>query len=241
MVSIYSSTIRKSQEDKKPIIKSIKYYNDSNLKILLFLVLGMGVGCIIAAICVHIVMIVKFKGGNVPSCAPQLQPPDPESMIWSDKNIAYWSTIDPIPPSDPNDKVASQSYEEAMFLKQEAIMRGMKCVPKKGVFRVEDLLEEDEEKKNELLDVLVPYQKVVLERCLPQSSYCGEVYGAKCKPTKEVKQGSKRIAVVIKNGTHDGEEAIVTFYVEEHVHCSCQCSCNYKDYDDEEEEKKKKK
>ena len=120
------------------------------------------------------------------------------------------------------------STKEAQLAIQrsKAKLQALKCVPKKGVFRVDELIREKNDKQP-LLDSMVPYQKVILRRCFPQRSYCGN--GMKCLPTK---WKTKIIAVVLKNETEtefDYDEMmninentnIVTFLTHEHVTCNC--------------------
>ena len=226
MVAISKNTTMKEnkKEEQQPIICDKSYnlnknttFLDSKLKKLLFLVIGVATGCVIAS--VWVISLLIIRGISSPCVNEELL--NSESIMWTDENIAYWSSVDPVAPLDPNDEEGLRKYEEAFFLKQEARLRGLKCIPKKGVFNVQDLLKE-ERKSEELLDLLIPDQKVVLNRCLPQSSYC-PVYGSKCTPTKDVRQGYKRIAVIIKNGTLGEEEVAIAIHVKEHVHCSCQC------------------
>ena len=99
---------------------------------------------------------------------------------------------------------------------------------------------------NKLLKVLlVPDQKIFVNRCMGDNRvFCNGVDGTKCLPLKDVRQGITRICLAVKNetlvdkrmeeeiiktalnGTFCREKAIISFNVEEHVHCSCQCPCS---------------
>ena len=146
--------------------------------------------------------------------------------FWTTENVDYWSNFIPIPPS--SDSVQTQkNYESEIILKQMAKLRKSTCVPKKGVFRLEDLILEKGDRRL-LLNIIVPNQKMVLTRCLPQCSHC-EMYGTMCLPTR--KRENKRFAIFLNNITEKGNADIFEMYgnhyltldFEEHTHCSCQC------------------
>ena len=123
--------------------------------------------------------------------------------FWTDENIKIISNID---------------VPEFRFLRQEAQIRALKCIPKEQIFKIDDLIREKGDSDG-LLDLIIPNQKVVLPRCLPDYSHC-ERLGTKCLPTQ---LRSKMIAVALKNQTNHNELDVVTFLSTEHV--SCQCSC----------------
>ena len=106
------------------------------------------------------------------------------SAFWTDENI---------------DSTQFSNPKEAMFMKQEARLKALKCVPKAGVFKIEDVIDPDIYKYpyyqyQDWQLSLVKYQKVVLYRCLPQYSYC-EVTGTKCLP---IQTKRKFIAAIFK-------------------------------------------
>ena len=157
------------------------------------------------------------------------------TTFWTEETIAYWVNFDPIPPFNSHDV---KRYNNELYIKQEAQLRALKCIPKEGVFRVDNLILE---RNISLPSPLIPEQKIVLKRCLPQSSFC-ETFGMKCKPTKLKR---KSITVFLKNQNtttslrEDGREfedmmnmvvngtaSIFNILVEEHGDCACQCLCS---------------
>ena len=137
------------------------------------------------------------------------------TTFWTDRAIAYWSNF--LHDDDDNNELR---YISELILKQEAQLRAMKCVPRKRVFKVEDILN-----TSDLFPPLplVPHQKIVLDRCLPRYSYC-DTDGMQCSPIKFKK---KLIAVffLLPPSTTNETSTITVFNVlmEEHSDCACQC------------------
>lgn len=179
-----------------------------------------------------------------------------DETFWTDENIQFWSRINVPPPFDDNNETALRIYYEMIYLKEEAQLREMRCVPLLYGFYVEEILREklllmrtDSDTRvllNKLLKVLsVPDQKIFVNRCMGDNRvFCNGVDGTKCLPLKDVRQGSTRICLAVKNetlvgkrmeddlinsalnGTFCREKSIISFNVEEHVHCACQCPCS---------------
>ena len=190
-----------------------------------------------------IIVLSLFK--ILPSCGNETQQVKmilplkfyPQTIIWNEQSIAYWANKDPIEPSNPKDKDAIRKYQEENILREMAKVRQLKCIPQKGIFDIEVLIQEDKEVKKQLSNnILVPNQKVVLIRCMPQYSYC-DTYNTQCQPSPKVIHGHKQVIVLIKNGTkiqenysanssmskeiHPKIPQYIILFVKEHKACSC--------------------
>lgn len=221
--------------------------NNNNINITYSLVAIICI-CIFASVISITAIIVIFINIKFKDNSCDLVNVATTTSFWTDKNIDYWSNINIVRPSDDDNVKAWEMYHKQLYIRNEARLRALKCVPKEGVFKIETLISKEkveEEKKNNNNITMVPHQKVMLRRCMPQYSYC-EIRGTKCTPTE---WKNKTIFAIFKlnNGNDntmfddfddDYEEimnaaingtlskklyVILTFLVEEHVHCSCLC------------------
>ena len=69
------------------------------------------------------------------------------TTFWNDESISYWANINPIPPPPHSaSNKTLKNYRRKLFLRQIASLQTEKCVPKSGIFKVEDLILEKKEK-----------------------------------------------------------------------------------------------
>ena len=187
------------------------------------------------------------------------------TTFWTDENIAYWANFEP---TTSNEKeFTEQCQMEEVFLKQIAKLHQGKCVPMAGVYRVESLIlervmnplhlfEVAPPPPPSLLSLLVPNQKVVLNRCMPDRSYC-DVDKAACKPNKRTRKwisaifklnetfhltkkeeeeeeekkekqtpNAEELTNMAINGTLDQTRYII-FNFSVEEHADCSCQCNW--------------
>lgn len=234
-------------------IKTDKNDNNNNNNInITYSIVGIICICIFASVISITAIIVifpniKFKVNNNNNNCDLVNVVT--TTFWTDKNIDYWSNINIVRPSDDDNVTVWEMYRKQLYIQNEARLRALKCVPKEGVFKIETLISKEKvEKEKNNNATLIPHQKAMLRRCMPQYSYC-EVRGTKCTPTEwknktifaifKLNNGSdntmfddyedfnddyEEIMNAAINGTLSKKMYIIlTFLVEEHVHCSCLC------------------
>ena len=140
-----------------------------------------------------------------------------------------------------------QAYLRNLYNIQQARLRTHTCKPIKKVMRIEQLMEEDPVLKQKLHKILIPYQSVVLSRCLRKQpgvccadnananitenngNYCADANNAKstenngnyyCSSFIGFPKKMKEIVVMVYNATL-GRKYPTPIKVEVHEKCIC--------------------
>ena len=181
-----------------------------------------------------------------------------EEIFWTDERIQFWTFIDLFPISNFSDTVTDIT-DQISVLKQEARKKKIKCVPIEREISVEKIIHKElnlqENQKLLLIDLLIPNQKILVNRCLDTKQEADnkltinqcfniekENVKLKCLPIKDVKQEKKQIKIQIKPKrliTQEMEENIInttlngTLNRQEFIiilpieqHIFCACQCS---------------
>ena len=171
---------------------------------------------------------------------------DIDSIIdWNDEVISFWMNIDPPPPSNESSETELRLYQEMIYLRQLARLRNLKCIPKDGVFQIEEEIKSDEDldKFFASFEFSPPNQKIVLQRCINEMSYCAmascDVDDKKCVPTG-FRQKKVYVSVSYastnfpQNVSSIGDDVYISILLTEHTSCSCLCLCYRPSNDDDD-------
>ena len=159
------------------------------------------------------------------------------SVNWNDEVISFWKNIDPPRPSNESSEMELRLYQEMIYLRQIARLRDLKCVPKDGIFKIEEEIKSDQDldKFFASFEFSPSNQKIVLQRCINEMSYCAiascDIDNKKCMPTSFRK---KKVYVSVsyasthfpQNVSNIGDHVYISILLTEHTSCSCLCLCH---------------